>query len=759
MAPNGMRLLPPPATRAHEATAALPAATTGGHPRRPAAHPSTPPASATGHMPPLSKGTSSSPGVRRSDSSEVCLTGAGRRVASSVGTLDQLVWEWTSLQMRLAALQGLVGGEATPPDSSKKQRSLPPDQENASPIATNRLSTSELVQKEALAQGSADATSPASASEQHLTPAPYAPPAPPRPPANSLPPARSLPAAPSLPTAPSLPPTPFLPPLPPAPSLPPAPTHMHPLAPSPPPASRHIVTPAPLPPSSSPLAAERSSHPSPPATPADEPVLACACLRDGRVALLQRRRVLLWTQPHPASELRWRHSATLLGARDDRFTCLAAVSACLPLEPGLGRRPPWLAAAGELAGGGAGVVVFSLDDGEGERHAWRRVRCDCPIGAAAIVPTCTLLDRTNALSASVLATPGVPTAAFYLVAGCADGRARLWPLSSSSEEPMLLPFPWDDHAAADVLPQSHASPPAAASGATPVLDVSMLCNKLNILLVSYACGSATYQLPQGLLLNCFDRDPSLLPPPSAPHPQGAEPGLPLLVSVPGSDGLDGYDADGYLGHVVVAGALDWLCHMPDPTPSPRRAPIAARRVSIGRYECDCTCAYRLPPSCRPSPLAHLATDGAHLAAALRGGACLVWRLDSAAALALLPPPSPLPSPVASPLLASPPLPSPLLPCLLGAHDIDGRLRLGAACELLLVSATGGQWHCTRLDLPRRAAGGSESQPLDGCGSLEQSLPVTPAKARDDLYQCSPAPLSVSQLSEGSPSQFVQRFAY
>lgn len=108
-----------------------------------------------------------------------------------------------------------------------------------------------------------------------------------------------------------------------------------------------------------------------------------------------------------------------------------------------------------------------------------------------------------------------PTAAIYLVAGCTNGRVTVWPLTPTSchgetaNEPLLLDSPWEYCEADQGNLPGHvddASRPCRTDTESmglsinkySVLDVSMLCNKLNILLVSCANGSATYQLPHGI---------------------------------------------------------------------------------------------------------------------------------------------------------------------------------------------------------------------------------------------------------------------
>ncbi|KAL3924789.1 MAG: hypothetical protein SGPRY_003816 [Prymnesium sp.] len=159
----------------------------------------------------------------------------------------------------------------------------------------------------------------------------------------------------------------------------------------------------------------------------DPTVLAIACTRDGRVAVLQAKRVVLWERKalrathrpsHFASqqseESCWRLAATLVGEPGDEFNHLAVLSGSVPLEPGLDGSQPMLAAAGTLAptrhaAGGPGVAIFRLDVAQSStlpqlvplasmpatplaRKAARRVISDHQISSAAIISTCTLLD-------------------------------------------------------------------------------------------------------------------------------------------------------------------------------------------------------------------------------------------------------------------------------------------------------------------------------------------------------------------------------
>lgn len=228
--------------------------------------------------------------------------------------------------------------------------------------------------------------------------------------------------------------------------------------------------------------------------------------------------------------------------------------------------------------------------------------------------------------------------------------------------------------------------------------------------------------------------------------------------------------------------------MPDPGEPSDRGCLAsvARLVSIGRYHCDSVCAYRLPPSwsrrTSSAQLVHISSDGIHLAGTLQCGTCVLWQLSSENCIATLP----IPATVLKTSMDD----WSLLPCLLGAHDVDGNLLAPAhhpvsaslsqavvRCDLLLVDSLCGQWHCVLLedrselhhvsgracnnfarDEYRRDAHSRafDSQSLGGFScQIEQSGPSQ--QHESDAISFSPAPLS--QISNSSPSQFVQRFAY
>ena len=246
-------------------------------------------------------------------------------------------------------------------------------------------------------------------------------------------------------------------------------------------------------------------------------VIACACTREGKVAVLQAQRALLWEHspapsrtalgvsplganrnapaaPSASTDGGWRLVATLVGQSGDVFSALALLPGSLPLEPGLAEAPPMLVAVGTLVStayneAGPGAAVFRIDFGDSlaqprfspllpcvpaqkpppTRKATKRLACPSPIVAAMIAPTHSLLDR---LAPQL---PNAPSAALYLAAGAVDGLVRLWNLTpslaptgaESHSDVRLLSPPWADdceRASSQASGEGEVQPSPAAGG-------------------------------------------------------------------------------------------------------------------------------------------------------------------------------------------------------------------------------------------------------------------------------------------------------
>ena len=279
------------------------------------------------------------------------------------------------------------------------------------------------------------------------------------------------------------------------------------------------------------------------------PVLSCACLSDGRLAVLQRSRVLLWEVSPAASgaagradadesaaprSLVWRLALTL-SAPHSAFHTLATAHPALPPVPLPSRlEPVYLAACGTLADGGApsgapsgsggsseGAAVFRLDALDHEGGWASRSPAFGDFGANVAIRTLSLAPRTvvRAPGPSTCAAllhapqlPGVPeeAAGTLLALGGADGRVRLWRLSHPTSEA------WRE------LPAPHDERPSlreGGGGGGSVLALRALSSELGLLLGGYAWGVALWQVAsqgegRGGLINIVERQEHPRPPPS-----------------------------------------------------------------------------------------------------------------------------------------------------------------------------------------------------------------------------------------------------
>ena len=304
-----------------------------------------------------------------------------------------------------------------------------------------------------------------------------------------------------------------------------------------------------------------------PAETVRAPVLACTCLPDGRVALLEPDRILLW-ECHTSDPCTpcWRPALALTVPRGSQLHTLAvadkAMAASTP--PSSQPEPIYVAACGTIAGsvgvvggaparrpslgglgggrgggrGGAassskaatyeGAAVFRLD-ALSSMHGWgapanagaAAAAGPCPAAAAAALPTLApralLQSPGPSTSAALLLEPPGPllpgeAPSTTLALGGADSRVHLWRLSHpASEEWRPLQTPAE-------RPDDEYDAGIRDYGA--VLTLRPLSAEFGLLLGGYASGAALWQTSAingyncGGLINFFVRQEPLLPIPS-----------------------------------------------------------------------------------------------------------------------------------------------------------------------------------------------------------------------------------------------------
>ena len=300
-----------------------------------------------------------------------------------------------------------------------------------------------------------------------------------------------------------------------------------------------------------------------PVETARAPVLACMCLPDGRVALLEPERILLW-ECHTSDPCApcWRPALALTVPRGSQLHTLAvanqvmAASTPPPAQP----EPIYVAACGTIAGsvgasarrpslgglgggrgsgrGGAassskattyeGAAVFRLD-ALSSVHGWgapanagaAAAADPCAAAAAAALPTLApralLQSPGPSTSAALLLEPPGPllpgeAPSTTLALGGADSRVHLWRLSHPASEE------WRPLQAPSERPDDEYDAGIRDYGA--VLTLRPLSAEFGFLLGGYASGAALWQTSAidgyncGGLINFFVRQEPLLPIPS-----------------------------------------------------------------------------------------------------------------------------------------------------------------------------------------------------------------------------------------------------
>lgn len=297
------------------------------------------------------------------------------------------------------------------------------------------------------------------------------------------------------------------------------------------------------------------------------PVLACACLASGSVAVLHPRCVVLWKPRDASLDAPWQPAMRLEGAAGAAFDSLAVLHRLL--HPAAATQP-LLAACGCIGASAFGASIFRLDVATAGQVD---VACSTPKAAAPLPwrravrhlrctphrPSCAQLLPSPPLE-------GVEGGHGMLLAiGATDGRVRLWrlthPASTNWDE---LPAPSDERPAL-------AACGVGGSARAAVLDLCALPGNLGLLVGGFAWGAALWQVGSRTLVNIFERQghPSLSPPQQLyaaglEHRQAAA----LVAALPSpAASLDGTVAsdsaarlgpDDALGCFVVASALCWV---------------------------------------------------------------------------------------------------------------------------------------------------------------------------------------------------------
>jgi len=285
-------------------------------------------------------------------------------------------------------------------------------------------------------------------------------------------------------------------------------------------------------------------------------IIACTAMFDGRVALLQRNRVIIYESESGGS---WRIGQVLQGSAGDRYVALALPRSDdrgLPAagRAGGGRSPrratvlPMMAAAcGVLGDGRAGTAVYRVEGRLPRANSFAAAAAAAapPLevspaqqffcsesaldgdgvegGGVAGGVRCACIVQVERLRGCALHTaPGQ-----VLAAGTEEGRVHLFRLSGhtpdDTERGWVLPMPTAEHQAADSI-----------SGRA-VLALSAVGGPLSLLAGAFRGGMALWQLSSRQLLATFLSEPSPSLPPAAVMPDdtvaAASSGL-WVVAVP-----------------------------------------------------------------------------------------------------------------------------------------------------------------------------------------------------------------------------------
>ena len=431
-------------------------------------------------------------------------------------------------------------------------------------------------------------------------------------------------------------------------------------------------------------------------------VIACTAMFDGRVALLQRNRVIIYEYESGGN---WRVGQVLQGSAGDRYVALALPRSDDRGLPAAGRAgashspsratalPMMAAACGILgdadgAAGRAGTAVYRVEGRLPRANSFAAAAAaaapplevspaqqffcseaalgdDGGAGGAAGGVRCACIVQVERLRGCAVQTaPGQ-----VLATGTAEGRVHLFRLSGhtpdDTERGWVLPMPPPEHQAAESI-----------SG-RPVLALAAVGGPLGLLVGAFHGGMALWQMSSRQLLAMFlsEASPSLPPAVAAPDDaaEAASSGL-CVVAVParsiaeerrcrgGSPARRGggiewrerrapIGNDECVGSILVAARLGYVQHAIHPclcAPPATAAPLVIRmRLSVGGCKPeqgyfplgDDTSA-PAPPS--PALLAGMAATAWVVAATDTRGVTYLWRLHDATCIARLVAASPSP---------------------------------------------------------------------------------------------------------------------